>query len=66
MEIVKKIALVKKERNVSVLQTKRWREVIEKMTVIAEKTGLDFDFVNRLFKEVHQESIRQQEKVVNG
>jgi len=65
MEIVKKIAVVKKERNVSILQTKRWKEVIDKMTVLADKAGLDVQFVNRLFKEVHQESIRQQEKIVN-
>lgn len=66
MEIVKKIAAVKKERNVSVLQTQRWQEVINKMTLIAEKANLDIKFVNRLFKEVHQESIRQQERIING
>jgi len=65
MEVVKKIALVKKEENVSVLQTKRWREVIDKMTVLAKISGLDLGFVNKLFREVHQESIRQQEEIVN-
>ncbi len=65
MEIVKQIALVKKEKNVAVLQTKRWKEVIEKMAKYADAAGLDVEFVNRLFKEVHQESIRHQEKIVN-
>ncbi len=65
MDIVKLIAQVKKEKNVAVLQTKRWREVIEKMTKYANAAGLDVEFVNRLFKEVHQESIRHQEKIVN-
>ena len=65
MEIVKKIALVKKDKNVAVLQTKRWREVIDKMTKYAHVFGLDVAFVNRLFREVHQESIRHQEKIVN-
>ncbi len=47
MEIVKEIATVKKERNVSVLQMERWQEVIEKMTLIAEKANLDVTFVKR-------------------
>lgn len=66
MEIVKIIAQVKKEKNVAVLQTKRWREVIDKMTKYANAAGLDVAFVNRLFKEVHQESIRHQERIING
>lgn len=65
MEIVKRIAIVKKEKNVAVLQTKRWREVIDKMTVLAKLSGLDVAFVNKLFREVHQESIRQQQEIVN-
>ncbi len=65
MEIVKDIAAVKKERNVAVLQPDRWKEVTNKMTIIAKKANLDVNFVSRLFKEVHQESIRQQEKIVN-
>ena len=65
MEIVKLIAQVKKEKNVAVLQTKRWKEVIEKMSKYANAAGLDVAFVNRLFREVHQESIRHQEKIVN-
>lgn len=65
MEIVKQIAQVKKEKNVAVLQTKRWNEVIGKMTKYANAAGLDVEFVNRLFKEVHQESIRHQENIVN-
>jgi len=65
MDIVKRIALVKKEKNVSVLQTKRWREVIDKMTILAKAAGLDVAFVNKLFREVHQESIRQQQEIVN-
>ncbi len=65
MEIVKEIAQVKKERNVAVLQPDRWNEVIKKMTLISQKANLDIKFVSKLFKEVHQESIRQQEAIVN-
>ncbi len=65
MQIVRKIGTVKKERNVAVLQTKRWKDVIKKMGQYASLAGLDVNFVTRLFKEVHQESIRQQEEIVN-
>ncbi len=66
MKIVHQIAEVKKKRNVAVLQTKRWNEVITKMSQIALAYNLDVEFAKRLFKEVHQESIRQQEKIVNS
>jgi len=65
MLIVKEIGKVKRERNVAVLQTERWQEVIEKMTLVAQKAGLSVPFVKRLFKEVHQESIRKQEEIIN-
>lgn len=65
MRIVEQIGHVKKEKNVAVLQTKRWSEIIETMTNSAELANLSPEFVQRLFKEIHQESILHQERIVN-
>jgi chorismate mutase len=65
MKIVEQIGQVKKEKNVAVLQTKRWSEIIETMTECAELANLSPGFVERLFKEIHQESILHQQNIVN-
>ncbi|WP_424493319.1 chorismate mutase [Salinimicrobium sp. GXAS 041] len=64
MKISDEIGKVKKSQNVSVLQTKRWNEILGKMVLEGEQHGLSEEFVLRLFKAVHQESINHQEKIM--
>ncbi|RYG46397.1 MAG: 3-deoxy-7-phosphoheptulonate synthase [Chitinophagaceae bacterium] len=66
MKIAEQIGALKKEKNVAILQTKRWLEILEKMTVEGAAKGLTREFVQRFFEAVHLESIAHQEKVVNG
>jgi chorismate mutase len=66
MQVATKIGQVKKEKNVAVLQNQRFNEIMEKMIQKAHQTGLSDEFIAGIYKEIHQESIRQQEKVVNG
>lgn len=66
MDIVKKIGRVKKEQNVAVLQNVRFNEILQKMQQKATEFGLSDNFVANIFKEIHQESIRQQENIVNS
>ncbi len=66
MQIVNKIGQVKKEKNVAVLQNQRFNEIMDKMFQKAHKTGLSDEFITGLYREIHQESIRQQEKIVNS
>lgn len=66
MEISNQIGALKKANNVAVLQNKRWNEILEKMVVEGEQRGLSEEFVLKLFKAIHQESITHQEKVING
>lgn len=66
MQVASKIGQVKKEKNVAVLQNQRFNEIMDKMIQKAHQTGLSDDFIAGIYKEIHQESIRQQEKVVNG
>lgn len=63
MKIADQIGVLKKEKNVAILQNKRWNEILGKMILDGEKKGLSEEFVLQLFKAIHQESINHQEKV---
>jgi chorismate mutase len=65
MKVADKIGLLKKEKNVAILQNQRWNEILGKMILEGEEKGLSSDFVMLLFKAIHQESISHQEKVIN-
>ncbi|WP_445456892.1 chorismate mutase [Flavobacterium sp. HNIBRBA15423] len=66
MKVADKIGELKKEKNVAILQNKRWNEILGKMILEGEEKGLSNDFVMHMFKAIHQESISHQEKVVNN
>lgn len=66
MKIADEIGALKKEKNVAILQTQRWREILEKMIAEGSSKGLTEEFIHKLFKAIHQESITHQEKVINN
>jgi chorismate mutase len=66
MAVAGQIGALKKEFNVAVLQNKRWNEILETMTAQGAEKGLGKDFIVDIFKAIHQESISQQEKIING
>ena len=65
MKVADRIGLLKKEKNVAILQNQRWNEILGKMILEGEEKGLSNEFVMHLFKAIHQESITHQEKVIN-
>ena len=65
MKVADKIGVLKKEKNVAILQNQRWNEILGKMILEGEEKGLSNKFVMHLFKAIHQESITHQEKVIN-
>ncbi len=66
MNVAENIGVVKKEANVAILQRSRWQEVIQKMVNEGGQNGLSSEFIERVFKAIHQESIQHQEKIVNS
>lgn len=66
MKVADEIGQVKKDANVAILQNSRWNEILGKMILEGEKKGLTEEFVLKMFKAIHQESISHQEKVING
>lgn len=66
MKVAEKIGQYKKENNITVLQTNRWNEILQRATAKGEKLGLSSDFITRYFDAVHLESINHQTKVLNS
>jgi len=66
MKVADEIGQVKKDANVAILQNNRWNEILGKMILEGEKKGLTEEFVLKMFKAIHQESIGHQEKVLNA
>jgi chorismate mutase len=63
MNIAEEIGALKKENNVAVLQSKRWNQILEKMIAQGKLKGLSEQFILRVFKAIHQESINHQESI---
>jgi len=66
MKIAEQIGQYKKENNITILQTNRWNEIIEKAFAKGEKIGLSKEFIMKYFDAVHMESINHQKKVMDS
>ena len=66
MDVAEKIGLLKKSNNVAVLQNKRWNEILGKMIIDGESHGLSEEFILKIFKAIHQESINHQLNILNS
>jgi len=66
MAVSRKIGEYKKKNNITILQTNRWDEVLRDKIQQADKLGLGEDFVVKVFRAIHEESINHQTKVMNG
>ena len=66
MKISEEIGGLKKTKNVAVLQNKRWNEILDKMIDEGNSKGLTREFISRIYKAIHQESIIHQEKIINS
>ena len=66
MKIADHIGGYKKDNNVTILQAKRWTEILEKAFEKSEKLGLSKEFLTRYFDAIHLESINHQTKIYNS
>jgi chorismate mutase len=65
MNLVSQIGEFKKDNNITILQLKRWNEIINNRLEKAEQLGLDKIFVMKLLEILHQESIQIQNDILN-
>ncbi|MGS2763586.1 chorismate mutase [Sinomicrobium sp. M5D2P9] len=66
MKISDEIGSLKKQKNVAVLQSKRWNEILGRMILEGQEKGLSEEFILKMFKAIHQESINHQEKILKA
>ncbi|MDR1004654.1 MAG: bifunctional 3-deoxy-7-phosphoheptulonate synthase/chorismate mutase type II [Prevotellaceae bacterium] len=60
MRISREIGLFKKEHDMTVLQTGRYSEILDKRGIQGVEMGMDAEFVKKVFEAIHEESVRQQ------
>ena len=65
LRICREIGTFKKEHNMTVLQAGRYNEILQKRGAQASLCGMDAEFAARIFELIHEESVRQQLKIVN-
>ena len=66
MLLAQKIGQYKKDNNITILQTNRYNEILERAFQKGEKLGLSQEFITKYFDAVHFESINHQTKVMNS
>lgn len=66
MDIVEKIGEFKANKNITILQTKRWDDILKSRLQKGHDKGLTEKFIIRMFEAIHQESIRKQTDVMNA
>jgi chorismate mutase len=66
MKVADKIGEFKKNNNITILQTKRWNDILERAMLKGDKLGLSREFITKYFDAVHLESISHQNKIMNS
>ena len=65
MRIAREIGTYKKEHDMTILQTDRYSEILDKRGSQASLCGIDPECVKKVFEAVHEESVRQQMEIIN-
>lgn len=65
MRVCREIGQYKKEHNMTVLQTQRYNEILDKRGVQGAMCGMSADFAAQIFEHIHEESVRQQMEIIN-
>lgn len=65
MKIADEIGKYKKDQNITILQTKRWDDLLKKRLTLGMRKGLSKEFILKVFQAIHQESINHQNAIMN-
>ena len=65
MKISDEIGRYKKQNNITILQPGRWDTILAKVFGKGNEKGLDNEFLEKIFKAIHQASIDRQTKIMN-
>jgi len=65
MKVVQKIGAYKKDNGITILQKQQWAKILSIAKAKADSLGLSEEFFESYLEALHDESIRQQEDVMN-
>lgn len=65
MRVCREIGQYKKEHNMTILQTNRYSEILEKRGAQGSLCGISPESVASIFETIHEESVRQQMEIIN-
>ena len=63
MQLVREMGAYKKDNNLTILQPERWKQMQEKFQLKSNELHLSEEFLARIIRAMHDESINQQEKI---
>ncbi|WP_118952243.1 chorismate mutase [Taibaiella helva] len=66
MKISEQIGEYKKEHNITILQTERWNQILERVCRNGERAGLSKEFITQYYDAIHMESIKHQDAIMNA
>lgn len=66
MHICREIGQYKKENGMTILQTGRYTEILERRGEQGVANGMDADFIKKVFDAIHSESVSQQSKILHN
>jgi chorismate mutase len=66
MKIADRIGEYKKNNDVTILQTNRWNNILERAFLKGGPLGLSSEFITKYLDAVHMESINHQNKIMNA
>lgn len=65
MRVSREIGMFKKEHDMTILQTGRYTEILEKRGAQGALCGIGADCIKEIFEAIHEESVRQQLEIIN-
>jgi chorismate mutase len=66
MNISEAIGKYKHENNITILQTRRYDEIMNNRRERGNQRGLDDEFITRIFESIHEESISRHSEIMNN
>ena len=65
MGISREIGAYKRDNGMTIVQTKRYSEILDKRAAQGSLKGIDAECIKKIFESIHEESVRQQMELIN-
>jgi chorismate mutase len=65
MSISREIGAYKRENGMTIVQTKRYSEILDKRAAQGSLKGIVAECIKKIFESIHEESVRQQMDLIN-